>query len=104
MVIVLLVKEHALAQRALDATPLLLAAIGVTAWFGGMGPGLVAVVLATLAFDYYFIPPADSWRLTPKDVPALIVFAVSALFFCSLSAAWRRAEAALRNARDKMEA
>jgi signal transduction histidine kinase len=102
--IVLLLKENALAQRALDATPLLLAAIGLTAWFGGMGPGLVAVVLATLAFDYYFIPPADSWRLTPKDIPSLIVFALSALFFCSLSAARRRAEEALRNARDKMEA
>src|SRR6185503_6676030 len=43
-------------------------------------------------------------RLTPKDVPSLVVFALSSLFFCSLSAARRRAEEDLRNARDKMEA
>jgi len=102
--IVLLLRENALAQRALDATPLLLAAIGITAWFGGVGPGLVAVLLATLAFDYYFIPPADSWRLTLKDVPSLIVFTLSALFFCWVSAARRRSEEALRSARDEMEA
>jgi signal transduction histidine kinase len=102
--IVLLLRENALAQRALDATPLLLAAIGITAWFGGVGPGLVSVLLATLAFDYYFIPPADSWRLTLKDVPSLIVFTLSALFFCWVSAARRRSEEALRSARDEMEA
>jgi two-component system NarL family sensor kinase len=102
--IVLLLRENALAQRALDATPLLLAAIGMTAWFGGVGPGLVAVSFATLAFDYYFIPPADSWGLTLKDVPSLIVFTLSALFFCWVSAARRRSEEALRSARDEMEA
>ena len=102
--IALLLREHALAQRALDATPLLLASIGIAAWFGGVGPGLVAVLLATLAFDYYFIPPPDSWRLTQKDVPSLIVFALSALFFCWVSAARRRAEEALKNAHGQMEA
>ena len=102
--IALLLREHALAQRALDATPLLLASIGIAAWVGGVGPGLVAVLLATLAFDYYFIPPPDSWRLTQKDVPSLVVFVLSALFFCWVSAARRRAEDALRNAHDQMEA
>jgi two-component system, NarL family, sensor kinase len=102
--IALLLREHALAQRALDATPLLLAAIGVAAWFGGVGPGLAAVVLATLAFDYYFIPPPDSWRLTQKDVPSLVVFTLSSLFFCWVSAARRRADEALQHAHDQMEA
>ena len=31
-----------------DITPLFYAAIVVSAWFGGMGPGLLAVVLATV--------------------------------------------------------
>lgn len=102
--VVLLLKENALSQRALDGTPLLLAAIGLAAWFGGPGPGLVAVALATAAFDYYFIPPADSWRLERKDIPTIVVFTLSALFFYWVSTARRHAEAALRRAHDEMEA
>jgi signal transduction histidine kinase len=104
MTIVLLLKEHTLAQRALDATPLLLAVIGITAWIGGVGPGLLSVVLATLTFCYYLIPPPDSFRMDLKDVPSLIVFALAALFFCWVSAGLRRSEAALRRAHDEMEA
>ena len=104
MTIVLLLKEHTLAQRALDATPLLLAVIGVTAWIGGVGPGLLSVVSATLTFCYYLIPPPDSFRMDLKDVPSLIVFALAALFFCWVSAGLRRSEEALRRAHDQMEA
>ena len=32
-------------QQYTDITPLFYAAIVVSAWFGGMGPGLLAVVL-----------------------------------------------------------
>ena len=35
-------------------TPFLYAAILITAWFGGIGPGLLAVGLATLALGYKF--------------------------------------------------
>ena len=40
-------------------TPLFYIAIIISAWFGGMGPGLLTVVLSTLAVDYYFAPGAD---------------------------------------------
>src|ERR1044071_8374683 len=35
-------------------TPLLYAAILITAWFGGIGPGLLACALAPSALGYYF--------------------------------------------------
>src|SRR5262245_35780813 len=38
-------------------TPLFLIAIAVAVWYGGRGPGAVAVVLATLGFDYFFTVP-----------------------------------------------
>jgi signal transduction histidine kinase len=101
---VVLVRETTLSQRVLDGTPLLLAAIGLTTWFGGIGPGLVSLLLAALAVDYYFIRPIDSWELTQKDIPSLAMFLVSGLFFVWVSAARRWAEHALSEARDEMEA
>ena len=39
---------------------LFLCAILFGAWFGGVGPGLLAVVLSHLGFDYYFVAPLHS--------------------------------------------
>src|SRR4029453_15126803 len=91
---IVLVKENALAERAVDAIPLLLAAIGLTTWFGGLRPGLVAALLATLAVDYYFIEPVHSWTVAVKDGPSLLLFVLSALFFVWVSAARRVSEQA----------
>lgn len=43
-----------------DAFPTLLFAILVTAWYGGVGPALVAVVLAVFSVDWFLIPPRHS--------------------------------------------
>ena len=40
-------------------TPLFYIAIISSAWFGGMGPGLLALALSTLAVGYYFAPSAS---------------------------------------------
>lgn len=101
---IVLVKETAVAERAVDAIPLLLAAIGATTWFGGIGPGLVAMLLATLTVDFYFIEPIHSWLVTSKDVSSLLLFVLSALFFVWVSAVRRLSEQDLRDARDQMEA
>ena len=42
---------------------LFLCAIMFAAWFGGVGPGLLATALSILAFDYYFVPPIDSFAI-----------------------------------------
>jgi signal transduction histidine kinase len=101
---VVLLKETTLSQRVLDGTPLLLAAIGITAWFGGLGPGLFAMLLGTLAVNYYFVPPIDTWALGRKDLTSLAMFVMSALFFVWISTMRRRSEEALSRARDEMEA
>jgi signal transduction histidine kinase len=102
--LVVLAKENVLSQRALEGTPLLLAAIALTTWFAGVGPGLLATLLSTLAVDYYFVPPIYAWAVAPEEVPGLIAFLLSALFFVWISAARRSAEEALRSAHDEMEA
>jgi C4-dicarboxylate-specific signal transduction histidine kinase len=88
----------------LEAAPvsLFLCAVMITAWFGGIGPGLFATALSSLAFDYYFLPPVYSLIAKPDEIPRLVVFTVSALLVGSLSAAQRGATESLRRARDKV--
>ncbi len=86
-----------------DITPLFYAAIIISAWFGGMGPGLLAVVLAELSIDYYFVDPLYTLRLGPKHLSFLAVFGVLAVLTSWMSSKRRRAEAELRQARDELE-
>jgi C4-dicarboxylate-specific signal transduction histidine kinase len=81
---------------------LFLCAVLLSAWFGGIGPGLLATALSALAFNYYFLPPIHSLGPKPDEIPRLVIFTVSALFVGSLSAAERSAVESLRRARDDL--
>jgi signal transduction histidine kinase len=81
---------------------LFLCAVILSAWFGGVGPGLLATALSALAFNYYFLPPIHSLGPKPEEIPRLVIFTVSALFVGSLSAAQRNATESLRRARDDL--
>jgi len=74
----------------------------LSAWFGGIGPGLLATALSALAFYYYFLPPIYLLGAKPGEIPRLVIFTVSALFVGSLSAAQRSATESLRRARDDL--
>jgi len=82
---------------------LFLCAVILSAWFGGVGPGLVATALSLLAFNYYFLPPIHSLGVKPDEIPRLVIFTVSALFVGILSAAQRSATESLRRARDDLK-
>jgi C4-dicarboxylate-specific signal transduction histidine kinase len=86
-----------------DITPLFYAAIVVSAWFGGRGPGLLAVVLSELAIDYYLVAPYYSLGLGLKPISFLVVFGILALLTSWMSTKRKEAEAALRQARDELE-
>jgi C4-dicarboxylate-specific signal transduction histidine kinase len=78
-------------------------AVIASTWFGGRGPGWVAVALSTLAVLYYFIPPIHSFAVKPQDVPFFLTFVA-----CEVVANWliswqRQIEASLRRARDELE-
>src|SRR5262245_14761413 len=61
-------------------TPLFYIAIIVSAWFGRIGPGLLAVVLSTLALDYNFFALGHEMPAFSKDSrPFILLFSVSAL-------------------------
>jgi len=81
---------------------LFLCGVILTAWFGRVGPGLLATALSSLAFNYYFLPPIYSLGPKPEEIPRLVIFTVSALFVGSLSAAERSAIESLRRTRDDL--
>src|SRR5215204_6234682 len=87
----------------LDPSVVLLMAILVTAWFSGFWPALLASVLATLALDYFFTPPLYTLALEIAHIPHMLVFTLIAGIFVSISAARRRAERSLTQARDELE-
>ncbi|HVG21245.1 MAG TPA: PAS domain S-box protein [Blastocatellia bacterium] len=91
--------------HAMDAspTPLFFAAVMITAWYGGMGPGLLAIGLSTLALDFFLIPHDEVFAISLADASRAATFVLSALLINALSAARRRDEEALREARDKLE-
>jgi PAS domain S-box-containing protein len=79
---------------------LLLAATMFGAWFGGLGPGLLALTLSTfgLAWDIVSAPAgADLAQL-----PRVVLFALSGLFVTWLTAAQRSTAESLRKARDDL--
>jgi PAS domain S-box-containing protein len=92
-----------LLQRFEIRESLFLMAIAATVWFGGMGPGLLAIVLSILSIDYFFLPPIYSISLDLTHVPYFIVFTSFGLSISWLSASRRHAEQYLRQARNQLE-
>jgi len=67
--------------------PLFLAAVMVSSWYGGIGPGLVTTALAGLVCAYFFIPPLYSFDV--YDIIGLLQFVLVAILISSLNAVLR---------------
>lgn len=82
----------------IEPTPaiLFLASVSVSAWYGGIGPGLLATVLSTLLLDYFFLPPIHSVDLGPAVYVSLAVFLLVAVLINSQQIMRQRLEWILR--------
>jgi PAS domain S-box-containing protein len=85
------------------ADPLFLFAIAVSVWYLGPRPGVLALVLASMADAYFFIEPVYTIYITRDDVPHFVIFIVFALLLTWYSTVRQRVEVELRQARDKLE-
>jgi signal transduction histidine kinase len=72
------------------ASPPFLFAVLFVAWYAGFGPALVAAGLGVGALSYFFVGPADPVLLSARDLSAITVFMVVALFMAWLVATVRR--------------
>ena len=83
--------------------PLFLFAIAVSVWYAGLWPGVLAVVLSSLAFNYYFTEPLYTFYVARVDVPYYAVFLLFASLLTWFSTIRRRVEQELLRSRDELE-
>jgi C4-dicarboxylate-specific signal transduction histidine kinase len=83
----------ALFERLLHTAPsvsLFLCAIMFVAWYGGLGPSVLAVVLATIYFTLFTVEQTGAIAIAGRDVPRVVLFILTAAFVIFLSATQRR--------------
>jgi C4-dicarboxylate-specific signal transduction histidine kinase len=83
---------------------LFFAAVMASAWLGGTGPGLLAVLLSTLVVAYFFVPPIYDWSVRATDGAYFASFVLCSLVASWVSASKKNSEQALREARNQLEA
>jgi light-regulated signal transduction histidine kinase (bacteriophytochrome) len=77
-------------------------AIAVSAWYAGMAPAIVTLLLSSLAFNYFFTEPLHSFYVAWVDVPYLVVFIVFASLLTWFSTVRRRVEQQLLLSNDRL--
>lgn len=83
---------------------LFLAAVLMAAWYGGLGPGLLATVLSSVALEYFFIiPSVHAWSIGAGHFLRLGVFGLVAIVVSVLTGGLQRAEEELRQAHGALE-
>jgi PAS domain S-box-containing protein len=101
-----------LLTRLLHTEPIalsMLCAVVFAAWLGGLGPAVLAIVLALFAFHYYLVPPTNSftWKYNLlavgiSETPRLVLFSIVSLFVAFMISGQRKATEALkRSSRDQ---
>jgi PAS domain S-box-containing protein len=69
-------------------------AIAAAAWYGGFGPGLLALALATISADWFFFEPVHSFAIgSAYDLAAIAAFAVASLFIIAAMQAMHSSKA-----------
>jgi PAS domain S-box-containing protein len=81
-----------------------IAAIVLSAWYGGRGPGLLASLIGITAVGYWFVPPVNAFAIAPDHVLAFSIFIGLCLLLSEFSAGRRRAEHALRASEERFRA
>jgi len=78
-----------------------LAAIVLSAWYGGRGPGLLASLICITGVSYWFIPPVNSFATAPDHMLPFSIFLGLCLLLSEFSAGRRRTEHALRASEER---
>jgi K+-sensing histidine kinase KdpD len=78
-------------------------AIVLIAWYAGIGPSVVAVVLSTTCFNYFFTEPLYTFEISSDDLPNFLLFIVWAVIVAGFVSVRRRIEGDLRLAHDHLQ-
>src|SRR5207253_10875541 len=77
-------------------------AVLLATWFGGTGPGLLAVLLSILSINFFFTEPFFAFEFSVRDIPTTVAFLFSALVIRSWSSARKRNENRLRKSESEL--
>src|SRR5262245_33759722 len=79
-------------------------AVLLSAWYGGLGPGLLATLMCAAVLASCFLAPCSAWGTSGGELLRLGVFVGVALLLCFLSATRQQAEAARRESEERYRA
>ena len=105
-IVVALLVRLALSPLLGDYVPYitLFPAIAFCAWYCGVGPSILSVVLALIGTKYWFIPPVDSLRIVgTAQIVSILVFLLASSVLVVMGEARRRREAVLSAAQGELE-
>jgi signal transduction histidine kinase len=83
--------------------PVLSLAVGITTWYAGIGPSVLAILLSTIFFNYFFTEPLYTFYVSTRDIPYFLTFLVWAVVVAWFSTVSRRIEGGLRQTRDRLQ-
>jgi two-component system sensor histidine kinase KdpD len=78
-------------------------AVMVSAWYGGLSPGLLATLLSSLAIYYFLLPPPGTLTIGLDDLPRMVVFVLMSVVISSLTDALRRSKEKLRSLTEELK-
>ena len=85
------------------ALPVFSLAVAIATWYAGVGPSVLAILLSTMYFNYFFAEPIYSFAVSTKDLPYFLTFLAWAVLVAWFSTVSRRIEEGLRLARDRLQ-
>jgi signal transduction histidine kinase len=83
--------------------PLLDLAIVIATWYAGVGPAVLAVLLAAAFFNYFFTEPLYTFEVSGADIAYFFLFMAWAAIIAWFVAVRRRIESDLRDTRDDLQ-
>src|SRR5271157_3467869 len=82
---------------------LLLLAIAISSWYAGAGPAVLAAILSTISFYWYFVEPVHTIYIYWSQIPYFITFTAFAALLSRFGTVRQRFESDLRQNRDLLQ-
>ena len=92
----LLLRDQLPFKEGTSVYQLPLAAVILSAWYGGRGPGLLASLICVTGASYLVVPPVHSFATAPDHVLPLSIFVALCLLLTEFGASRRRAQQAMQ--------
>ena len=82
---------------------LLLFAVAISSWYAGPGPAVLAAILSTISFYWYFVEPVHTIYIYRSEIPYFVIFTAFAALLSRFGTFRQRAEADLRRTHDQLK-